>query len=283
LAAWILRDYPEQNRWLTRVVLVTGLGSAGALALLRRERPLSAPSRLLPAVALVGLVAILATPAVWAGYTTWHGSNGTLPAAGPDDGFGPFGRVGFGAPRRAAESATVDAGSVLPGARNGPDMATADPKLVAYLEQHRRGETFLFATTSAMTASPYILATGEPVAALGGFAGADPILTADQLAAMIQRREMRYFLVPSAAQQQAMAEQFAKMFAPKQASAAGAATGTIEHSGFAAAGPGIGQSANTEWIDAHCAPVPEQEWKSVADDAFSPMGMNTLFDCANAR
>ncbi len=46
--------------------------------------------------------------------------------------------------------------------------------LIAYLEAHAMAGSYLFATTSSMTASAYIIATGKPVMALGGFSGSDP-------------------------------------------------------------------------------------------------------------
>lgn len=276
LAAWILRDYPDQSRWLTPFVLITGLGSAGALAWLRWQAgAMRSSSRLLPALAAVALVAILTAPTVWAGYATWQGSNGSLPAAGPETGFGPF----WPSSARGVD----DTDNARPRQRGGsPFEASADQQLITYLEQHRQGETFLFATTSSMSASPYILATGQPVAALGGFSGSDPILTTEQLADMIERGDVRYFLVPTAAQQGAMGEEFAAM-AGMQPTANDTGTNTDAAPAAAANfGPG-GQSENTSWVNAHCSPVPVAEWQSAeVDESEGPMGMNSLFDCAAA-
>lgn len=280
LAAWILRDYPDQSRWLTPFVLITGLGSAGALAWLRWQAGEMRPSsRLLPVLAAIALIAILAAPTAWAGYATWQGSNGALPAAGPDTGFGPFGS--FGLPNGHG---VEDTDNARPRQRGGsPFDSSADPQLIAYLEQHRQGETFLFATTESMSASPYILATGEPVAALGGFSGGDPILTTEQLAAMIERGDVRYFLVPSRAQQENMGKELAALVG---ALPGVTDTGMDSDAAPAAApnfGPG-GQSENTAWINAHCTPVAAAEWQSTEAEAEGPMSMNmnTLFDCAAA-
>jgi hypothetical protein len=133
-----------------------------------------------------------------------------------------------------------------------------------------------------MSASPYILATEQPVAALGGFSGGDPILTTEQLAAMIERGEVRYFLVPSTAQLEDMGKEFAAM-AGTQPPANDTGTNSDASSSAAPnAGP-WGQSENTAWINAHCTPVPAAEWQSAqADESEGPMGMNSLFDCAAA-
>ena len=71
------------------------------------------------------------------------------------------------------------------------------PKLISYLRANRGQAAFLVATGSAGDASPLILATGEPVMALGGF-GADKILTADQLAARVRDGQIRFFLLQGA-------------------------------------------------------------------------------------
>jgi 4-amino-4-deoxy-L-arabinose transferase-like glycosyltransferase len=67
--------------------------------------------------------------------------------------------------------------------------------LIAYLEAHQGSAKYLFGTLSSQTAAPYIIATGKPVMTLGGFSGSDPILTVDQLRALIRAGQVRYFLV----------------------------------------------------------------------------------------
>jgi len=57
---------------------------------------------------------------------------------------------------------------------------SANATLISYLEAHQGSARYLFATTNANSAAPYILATGKAVMALGGFQGSDPILTLGQ-------------------------------------------------------------------------------------------------------
>ncbi|GAC1465001.1 MAG: hypothetical protein PVSMB7_08820 [Chloroflexota bacterium] len=64
-----------------------------------------------------------------------------------------------------------------------------------YLEAHRGKATYLFATTNAGTAEPYIISTGEPVMATGGFTGSDPILTPAKLATLVRHGTIRYFVL----------------------------------------------------------------------------------------
>jgi 4-amino-4-deoxy-L-arabinose transferase-like glycosyltransferase len=67
--------------------------------------------------------------------------------------------------------------------------------LLAYLEAHQGAATYLFATLSSQTADPYIIQTGKPVMALGGFSGSDQILTLSQLKALISEGQVKYFLL----------------------------------------------------------------------------------------
>jgi len=89
-----------------------------------------------------------------------------------------------------------------------------------------QGETtFLAATIRAADAAPLMLATGEPVMALGGFTGGDPILSADELAALVAKGTVRFFLMPP---------------------------------------PSPHQGELTRWVADHCAPVPPGKWQSPA-------------------
>jgi 4-amino-4-deoxy-L-arabinose transferase-like glycosyltransferase len=56
-------------------------------------------------------------------------------------------------------------------------------------------DTYLLAGLSANQTAAYILATGRPVLALGGFSGNDNIFTLDELRAKIDSGELRYVLV----------------------------------------------------------------------------------------
>src|SRR3984957_11891920 len=53
---------------------------------------------------------------------------------------------------------------------------------LACLEHHHDREDYLLAAVNARQAAPIIIATGNPVMALGGFSGGDPILTVDDFA-----------------------------------------------------------------------------------------------------
>lgn len=71
----------------------------------------------------------------------------------------------------------------------------AREKLIAFLKEQRRGEKFLVAVENALLAGPIIVATGEPVAALGGYLGNDPILTPEALAKLGQSGALRFVMI----------------------------------------------------------------------------------------
>lgn len=122
----------------------------------------------------------------------------------------------------------------------------ADAPLVEFLVRSRAGERFLAATMTANADTPLIIATGEPVVALGGFSGGDRILTPAQLQARVAAGEVRFFLVPADDQQ------------------------------------GRQQVALIRWVETSCAPVPPARWQA-GQPALAPGGSlnRQLWDCAS--
>ena len=176
-AAWqgyVLREYRDWGPILTAIAV--GGGLVAALGLLLLWIWLAAPlSPRWPQAALArGLIALMASPAAWAVTPALVGTASGVPAAGPElltRGLGP-GPGGF-----AAREADVR-------------------RLVDFLRAHRHGERYLLATANAMQASPIIVQTGEPVMAIGGWSGGDPILTQAQFAGLVVEGHVRYVLVP---------------------------------------------------------------------------------------
>jgi hypothetical protein len=68
--------------------------------------------------------------------------------------------------------------------------------LVEYLQANRGDAGYLVAVSSAMSASPLILNTEEPVISLGGYNGVDPVFTPDELADLVEGGAVRFFLMP---------------------------------------------------------------------------------------
>jgi 4-amino-4-deoxy-L-arabinose transferase-like glycosyltransferase len=187
LQAIILSPFPAYNRWLTPSIFCLVLLSCAGLILLSRrvfrlepnqtqaEMSITSlnnapeqPDKLRNILIAVGMVGLLLAPATWSYTPILYGGNAALPYAGPG-------------------LARQQGGPLL----NAPTPTT--DLLVTYLQQHRNGETHLLAMLRAMEAAPIILATGEPVMALGGFSGNDPILTSAQLQDLVQSGEVRFF------------------------------------------------------------------------------------------
>jgi 4-amino-4-deoxy-L-arabinose transferase-like glycosyltransferase len=160
----ILRAFPAYAGWLVPVLAV---GTAvTALALLgARRRPAA-----LTAGLTIGLVAVMAAPAAWSLTTVGHSVDGNMDIAGPTTTGAGF--------RRFANGGIAD-----------------QAKLIRFLDANRGGARYLVATTNALTGAPLILATGQPVMAMGGFMGSDPALTPASLAKLIGGGAIRYFLV----------------------------------------------------------------------------------------
>lgn len=217
--AIILSEFPDWSRWLTPLVVVLCLAAAGGLTvarLVRRHDRHAWPG----VVAGVGVLALLIPLAVWAFIPVWYGGHTGLPYAGPD---------------------------LLEEPRRGGFEDKGVDRLVDYLLANRGDETYLVATLNARTAAPIILATGEPVMALGGFTGSDPILSVDELAELVAGGAVRFFLLTP---------------------------------------PGGRQADLTRWVAEQCAPVPPQAWQSAPlrqaqGTASGPGGPPQLFDCGN--
>ena len=68
-------------------------------------------------------------------------------------------------------------------------------KLVDFLQANHRDERYLLGTSSTLLAAPIIVATGAAVMARGGFHGLDPVLTPEQLAQMVEAKQIRFVMV----------------------------------------------------------------------------------------
>ena len=126
--------------------------------------------------AVIGGAALLVLPALWALSTVFAPGNLTLPSAslprwlGIDDGRGPILSRDWKA-------------------------LTDDPKLQAFLQEHRGNARFLLAAPNALLAAPVVIGTGQPVMAFGGFFGNDPVMSVDAFAKAVERGEVRFVVL----------------------------------------------------------------------------------------
>jgi len=155
-----------------------------------------------------GLLALMLTSAVWSAIPVLANEASNLPVAGPS------GQTGLGL---------------------GGSSSSADTALIKYLEAHKGSAKYLVAVLSSNEADSIILETNQPVMALGGFSGSDPILTTAQLAALVKSGTVRYFLL----------------------------------NGTGGGGPGAGQSALVTWITQHTTAVSSSQWQSASSSSSS--------------
>jgi hypothetical protein len=269
-------------------------------------------------MAALGVVALLAAPTAWAAATVTNGDGGLTPSAGPraqETGFrggggGPFGPGapsslqarggsgfpvpgnpgGFGGPEgfgngRGGFGGRFGGRRGGAGGAGGVDGGVNQP-LLRYLEAHQGTTRYLFATSNANSASGYIIQSGKPVMALGGFLGSDPILTPTTLAQLVANGTVRYFLLQSA--------QGFRMPSGMLQDVPSSVRNQIEafgRGGFGGFGPGGQASALTQWVSTHCATVPSSLWQTTSSNqsgvsaggpGFGPgNGGQQLYDCAS--
>ncbi|MBL8102850.1 MAG: glycosyltransferase family 39 protein [Anaerolineales bacterium] len=72
--------------------------------------------------------------------------------------------------------------------------SNVNTELLAYLEANTQDIKYLVAVPSSQQGSQLVIATGRPVLYMGGFAGQDEVVTADDLAEMVANGELRYVL-----------------------------------------------------------------------------------------
>lgn len=258
--AKILAGYPTYARWMTPLVL--GVGIVAALALvLARVRTTETRQRLAVAAATAGLCALLVAPTVWAGASVRDANGGGIPSAGPQTpGMGfPGGAPGGMPPTDGATgnqsnatgsaSATTTVRPQDDGGQPFNSGGQVNSSLLAYLTANRGNAKFLVAVPSSQSADSIIIQTGEPVMAMGGFTGSDPILTTTRVAQLVNDGTVRYFLLGGA-------------------------------------GPGGGASSVTQWVTSSCTAVPSSAYQSstgttsaATGGGFSFGGAQTLYDC----
>ncbi len=154
----------------------------------------------------------------------------------------------------------------------------ADPALLEYLQSNKGDATYLVAGPSSMPLSPIILSTDEKVINLGGFMGRDPVFTTDELAGLVDRGAVRFFLVPDR-------ERMRQMRAERESSGDDAsyqAQGAPQ--GPPPGGPPGMDNESVSWVQDNCEQVPQEEWQSPeAEGQGGPPGRaQALYDCGAA-
>lgn len=210
-SAWAWAMWSRTPDYLPAVgpaIAACGIVAVSSLLVAGHER--AEGPRSLRTVAVVTLAAVLLGPASYAIGAIGTDFSGGDPKAGPATSPGPGTAPPGGLPAGADPSGSglppaARAGGEEPpprpsGERGGRPAPVGAPRqvsdtLVTFLVEHHEDETWLAATVGSGQAATLILATGEPVMAMGGFSGGDPTPTADDLAAYLDRGELRFVIL----------------------------------------------------------------------------------------
>src|SRR6266699_67888 len=199
----IIVSNPSWGTWLIPLIALPCALAAAIMFAARLLPRLRVNMRVVALALCVALLALMLTSAVWSTIPVLADQAVSLPAAGPS------GQTGGGF---------------------GGSGSTANTALIKYLEAHKGSAKYLVAVVSSNEADSIILETNQPVMALGGFSGSDPILTTTQLAALVKSGAVKFFLLK----------------------------------GSGGGGPGGGQSALITWITQHSKVVPSSQWQSTS-------------------
>ena len=197
LGAVLLSRTPDFVPWLAPVVAVGGSVLAVFLALPAGRVPV----RWGAAALGIALVVVLAGPASYGLATMGRAIAGGDPQVGPESaatGFpgGGFPGAGAGFPGGArggpggVPGGPGGPGGGLPGDEGGAPASA----MIDFLVANRGDARWLVAVPSANLAGPIQLQAGIPVMAMGGFSGADPAPTLEQLQAYVRTGELRFVM-----------------------------------------------------------------------------------------
>lgn len=169
-------SYAALRTWLAPVMIAAASVSLALMALyyIRPKRFVA----LLAADAM--LISLLAAPLYWCATVVMYvPQNSTMPYAGPE----------------LASTASV------PGmTSNQETLTTADSGTAAlekYLVAHYKKESYLVVSQRADDVAQFIVDTGLPAVAYGGFLGTDNAMTLSRLKTLVKEGKVTYFLISS--------------------------------------------------------------------------------------
>ncbi|WP_034270190.1 glycosyltransferase family 39 protein [Actinospica robiniae] len=217
--------------WLPPLVIVAGLTSIALLAAYRLRRA----GVLAAAGTVLGVTAMLATPAAWAlsTFSTQYDGTSINAAAGPYDGqFGtgnaarggggafPGGGngggpsmngsappmnsgmggempdgTGGGRPGGMSGGGPIDTGGGSGGPGGTSSLSSAQQSLLDYLRQNQGSAKYLMAVMSSGDAEDYIADAGASVLPVGGFSGDDGYPSLSAFKALVASGELKYVLL----------------------------------------------------------------------------------------
>ena len=134
----------------------------------------------------IGMMALLLAPTIWTVLPILENYNSGFPVAGPYATTTPSPAL--------TQMLMIDA---PPDKTSTPSsLSIADLRLLHFLAAHGGGASYLYATTTSNYSTSAIIETGKGIMTMGGYAGADQILTRAKLIDLVQHGAVRYFLLP---------------------------------------------------------------------------------------
>jgi 4-amino-4-deoxy-L-arabinose transferase-like glycosyltransferase len=172
-AVGLALPHDDWRRWLHEALVIGCTIAAIGLSLLLFGREWGSVKRaMVTAGATLGLLAVLVMPTAWALSSVLVKGIPVLPSA---------------------DLARLAPGESMGGARQ-LNRGAWYRRLIAFLQENRRGERYLLATSTTRVAAPIIIEAGEPVMAMGGFHGLDPIVTPEKLAHLVETNQVRFVM-----------------------------------------------------------------------------------------
>ena len=169
LAVTLLGRTPDYAPLLRTTVIPAAAGVAIVASLFIRSRGA------LVAAVVAGAIAVAAGPAAYSYANVGRSLDGNNVIAGP------------------ASATSGSGGGRFVGGFGGGQ--SADTALTSYLLKNQGSAKYLVAVTGAQSAGPIIIATGQPVVAIGGFSGQDNAPTVSQLAQLVKSGQLKYVVI----------------------------------------------------------------------------------------
>lgn len=159
---WLAAQFGAVGWWLTAALAVAAVAGTMLVVGSRRAAAVAAP---------LLIAALLVTPTAWSWLTNQYSVSAVLPGA-----------------YRGTMTDSV------PGAGRGGE-GSVDEAVLAHVAARTEDMPYLMAVSSSMIGAPYVLATQRPVLYMGGFNGSDPVVDADDMAALVADGSLRFVLV----------------------------------------------------------------------------------------
>jgi hypothetical protein len=175
LAAGTVLVVGHDLRWAAGPILASGVVAGLVL------HPRSGPSRLRLMTGMAALSVCLAGPALFVAATVQLPHVGSGPMAGPGNGASTTALVAVGTGR-------------VPGLWSFGSDRPLTPRVVSTLGVDSEKYRWAAAAMGARSAAAYQLAIDEPVLAIGGYKGTDPLPTLSQFQTMVRAGHVHWFI-----------------------------------------------------------------------------------------